>query len=222
MITDPLATAGLVTREVRTGSRDGSVTRTAVARRTYPTDQADLWEALTDPERLPRWFLPVTGNLEVGGRYQTEGNAGGVVERCDEPTSFAVTWEMGEVVSWLTVTLSPAEGGTTLELVHEAPVDPEFWTQFGPGAVGVGWDLALMGLGLHLVDGAPVDPAEAEAFALSPDGRTFVEAAATSWADAAIADGDEADDARAAAERTVSFYTELPDDPGPSADEAAG
>jgi hypothetical protein len=35
---DLVATAGLVTREVRGGSRDGEPTKIGVARRTYPTD----------------------------------------------------------------------------------------------------------------------------------------------------------------------------------------
>ncbi|TYP86544.1 SRPBCC family protein [Blastococcus xanthinilyticus] len=207
---DPVTTAGLVTREVRTGSRDGAPTRIAVARRTYRGARTDLWSALTDPDRLPRWFLPVTGELREGGRYQTQGNAGGVVERCTEPESFAVTWEFGDQVSWLEIRLTPEGDGTTLELVHEAVVDPDFWAQFGPGAVGVGWDLALMGLGLHLDSGGAVDPAIAETFAVSPEGVEFVRHAAAGWADAAVADGDEAGPAREAAARTVSFYTVPP------------
>ena len=79
---DPVTTAGLVTREVRSGIRDGAPTKIAIARRIYPADQADLWDALTNADRIPRWFLPVSGDLRVGGRYQLEGNAGGVVERC--------------------------------------------------------------------------------------------------------------------------------------------
>ncbi|MEZ5179873.1 MAG: SRPBCC family protein [Acidimicrobiales bacterium] len=211
MIDDPIGTAGLVAREVRSGTRDGAPTRIAVARRTYATDAADLWEAVTAPERLPRWFLPVSGDLQVGGRYQLEGNAGGVIERCDEPRSFAVTWEMQDRVSWLTITLSPVEGGTTLELVHEAPVDPGFWEQFGPGAVGVGWDLALLGLGLHVDSGEPVDPELAMGFTFSPEGVEFTRVAATGWAEAAIADGDEPGSAHEAGERTVAFYTTLPE-----------
>jgi uncharacterized protein YndB with AHSA1/START domain len=213
MITDPVATAGLMTREVHSGSRDGTPTKIAVARRTYPTDQADLWDALTNPERLPRWFLPVTGELREGGRYQVEGNAGGTVEKCQEPESFAVTWEYGPMVSWLQVTVTPAADGATLELTHEAPVDPDLWSQFGPGAVGLGWDLALMGLGLHLESGQPVDPAEGMAFPLTPEGRTFVETAAASWAEAATADGDDAAAAREAADRSVAFYTTPPESP---------
>lgn len=177
-------------RDVRGGSRDGAPTKIAVARRTYPTDQADLWDALTNAARIPRWFLPISGELEVGGRYQLEGNAGGVVERCDEPESFAVTWEYGSMLSWLEVTLTPADDGTTLELAHEAHVDPDLWSQFGPGAVGVGWDLALSGLGLHIESRSSVDPARALAFPTSPDGVEFVCRAASAWADAAIGDGD--------------------------------
>ncbi len=210
MITDPVATAGLVAREVRTGSRDGAPTKIVVARRTYPTGQADLWDALTNAERIPRWFLPVTGELKAGGRYQLQGNAGGTVERCDEPDSFAVTWEFGETVSWLTVTLVPDGQGTRLELAHEAPVDPGMWEQFGPGAVGVGWDLGLMGLGLHIDSGAQVDPATAVTFPASPEGLEFIRRAAAGWAEAAVRDGDENGPAHAAAERTVAFYTTPP------------
>jgi uncharacterized protein YndB with AHSA1/START domain len=208
---DPVATAGLATREVRTGSRDGAPTRIAVARRTYPTDQADLWEAVTSPERIPRWFLPISGDLRESGRYQLEGNAGGLVERCKEPDSFAVTWEYGGMVSWLEVTLTPDGDGTRLELVHEAHVDPELWGQFGPGAVGVGWDLGLMGLGLHIDSRAPVDPELANTFPVSPDGVAFVRTAAAEWAEAAVADGDEAGPAHEAAARTVAFYTTPPE-----------
>lgn len=215
LLDDPVAVAGLTVREVRTGSRDGATTRIVVARRTYRTDQADLWDAVTNRERLPRWFLPVTGDLRVGGRYQLEGNAGGVVERCEAPTSLAVTWEM-EGVSWLEVTLSPAPGGTTLELAHEAVVPPEFWAQFGPGAVGLGWDLALMGLGLHLATGAPVGNEAAEEFGLSAEGTEFVRYAAQRWAEAAIADGDDPDAAQAAAEGSIAFYTTPPEDAPPA------
>ncbi|MGW2095236.1 SRPBCC family protein [Promicromonospora sukumoe] len=210
-LTDPAATAGLVTREVRDGSRDNAPTKIAVARRTYAVDQADLWDALTSVERLPRWFMPVSGDLTVGGRYQLEGNAGGTIERCDAPESFAATWEFGGGVSWLEVSLRPADDGTTLELTHESPVDPDFWTQYGPGAVGVGWDLSLMGLGLHLSTGGSLDPKEVETWSVSPEGVAFARATSTGWADAAIAAGEDADQARAAGERTLAFYTTQPE-----------
>lgn len=214
MITDASTAAGLVTREVRSGTRDGRPTKIAIARRAYGTDAADLWDALTNRERIPRWFLPISGALEVGGRYQLEGNAGGVVEHCQEPRTFSVTWEYGPMISWLTVMLTADASETVLDLRHEAHVDPELWTQFGPGAVGIGWDLGLLGLGLHLDPAASVDPAEAAAFPTTPEGVSFVQAAAEDWRRAAVADGDEPDAARSAAENTVAMYTTPPQDDG--------
>lgn len=38
-----------------------------------------MWDACTDPERIPRWFLPISGDLRLNGRYQLEGNAGGAI-----------------------------------------------------------------------------------------------------------------------------------------------
>jgi uncharacterized protein YndB with AHSA1/START domain len=215
MSLDPVAAAGLVAREVRSGSRDGTPTKIAIARRTYPTDQADLWDALTNAERIPRWFLPVSGDLKVGGRYQLEGNAGGTVERCDRPESFAVTWEFGATMSWVLVTLLPDGERTTLELAHEASLPPDMWEQFGPGAVGVGWDLGLRGLGLYIDSGTPVDPATAVTFPASPEGAEFIRQAAGGWADAAVRDGGEAGQAHEAAARTAAFYTPQPEaEPG--------
>jgi len=210
MTFDPVTTAGLVTREVRTGVRDGVATRIVIAQRTYPAGQADLWDALTKADRIARWFLPVSGDLRVGGRYQLKGNAGGVIEHCRQPESFGVTWEFGGTLSWLTVTLSPDGERTTLELAHEVPADPDRWGQFGPGAVGVGWDLSLMALGRHIDSGAPLDPGQAVAFPASPDGAQFIRAAAARWADAAMADGDDPGAARQAAERTAAFYAGPP------------
>lgn len=221
MSIDPVATAGLVTRLVRSGTRDGVPTRTVIARRVYATDQADLWNALTDPERIPRWFLPVSGELRPGGQYQLDGNAGGVVESCQRPEGFAVTWEYGGQVSWVRAGLTPdPSGGTVLEVAHEATLDdPAFWEQYGPGAGGVGWDLALMTLGQHLESGVPVNSDAAEDWTTSAEGIAFIRMAAGSWAEAAVADGDPVEQAREAAERTVTFYTVPPDGSGEPAAE---
>ena len=63
--------------EVQDRTHDGQAVRVVVATKLYATDREDLWNALTDAERLPRWFLPITGQLELGGRHQIEGNAEG-------------------------------------------------------------------------------------------------------------------------------------------------
>ena len=209
---DPLEIAGFVTREVRRGERDGRATRTSVLTRVFATDPADLWDAVTNVERLPRWFLPITGTLAEGGRYQLEGNAGGTIERCRPPEHLAVTWEYAGSMSWLTVTLTPVETGTELRLEHESPTDPGFWQEYGPGATGLGWDLAFVGLAEHLA-GVPVEPDWETRFAGSPAGAAFLAAAGTGWADAAIDDGDVAQVARDAAQRSVAFFTPEPEHP---------
>src|SRR6187431_460405 len=131
---------GAVTRKVETRLHEGQPARVVVAARTYDTTVDDLWDAVTNKDRIPRWFLPVSGDLRLGGRYQLEGNAGGTITRCEPPRVVAVTWEFGGNTSWVNVTLTENPGGGTyLELEHIAHVPEEFWDQFGPGAAGVGW-----------------------------------------------------------------------------------
>lgn len=185
----------------------GHEERTVAISRVYDAGIEDVWDACTNAERIPRWFLPVTGDLRAGGRYQLEGNAGGVIERCDPPHGFAATWEFGDTVSRIELQLTAEPGGRTqLELRHTVPVD-DHWNQFGPGAVGVGWDLAVLGLGLHLASGEPVDREEVTAWLGSEDGRAFMASSSDSWAAARVAAGDDPATARAAADRTTAAYT---------------
>jgi uncharacterized protein YndB with AHSA1/START domain len=203
-VIDDDAQIASVTREVSPG---GEETRTVTLVQTYASDIDDVWDACTNPERIPRWFLPVTGDLRVGGRYQLEGNAGGIVEECEPPTRFRATWEFGEGISWIEVRLT-AEGpdATRLELAHTAPVD-EHWGQFGPGAVGIGWDLGLIGMSLHLASGETVDPVRVQAWTASADGLQFMTGSSDSWRDADTASGTPRDDAAAKAARTLAAYT---------------
>lgn len=207
---DPIAAAGMVARQIRTGERNGEATKVLVARRTYRAEQADVWDALTNPERLPRWFQPISGDLEVGGRYQFEAQAGGIVERCEAPETLAVTWEFGGGLSWLQVNLSPGGDGTVLELVHEAPVEPAMWRQYGPGAVGIGWDGLLHSLGYHLATDASLDAEEWEAWMTGPEGAEYARLLGDAWGAAAIADGDDPEEAKAAVDAVVAFYTVPP------------
>lgn len=196
-----------VRRSVGSRALEAGAARVVALSRTHAADVDDVWDACTNPERIPRWFLPVSGELRLGGRYQLAGNAGGTVGRCDPPTGFAATWEFGGEVSWIEVRLAAAEAGTRLALEHIAHVDDERWTEFGPGAVGVGWDLGLLGLTGHLGPGAAVEPAQAEAWIASDEGRRFVAGSSDAWCAASVAAGTDATAARAAADRTTSFYT---------------
>lgn len=196
-----------VRRQVGNRTIEAGEVRTVTVTRTYQTDVADLWDACTNPERLPRWFLPVSGDLRLHGRYKLEGNAEGTVLACDPPHGFMVTWEFGGTTSWLEVRLiAEAPDRTRLELEHLAE-EGEHWKQFGPGAAGIGWELGLLGLTQHLTSDQAVDPAEGMAWTTSPDGQRFIALSSQQWAEAAEAAGTDSAVARGAAERTTAFYT---------------
>ena len=125
----------------RAGTRvlEAGEAHTVVISQVYAAPAADVWDACTNPERIPRWFAPVSGDLRPGGRYQIEGNASGTIERCDPPESFAATWEFGGQTSWIEVRLTAEpDGRTRLEIEHIAPPGDGIWAEFGPGAVGSG------------------------------------------------------------------------------------
>ena len=90
-MTDDIARLiGAVTREVRTETYEGKDAKVVVASRVYDTSVKDLWDAITNAERLPRWFAPVTGELMLGGKYQVQGNASGTITRCEPPRELAM------------------------------------------------------------------------------------------------------------------------------------
>src|SRR5690349_2733901 len=180
---------GLVTRTVRNFEKDGKPASAVTLTRLFETDVDYLWEALTSAERIPRWFLPVEGELRLGGRYQLKGNAGGTITACSPPTHFASTWEFGGAVSWIDVSLTPVRGQARLTLEHTAILD-DHWKQFGPGAVGIGWDLALMGLARHLASRAPLDQATAMAWMGSPNGKEFMSQSGELWRAAHVESGE--------------------------------
>jgi uncharacterized protein YndB with AHSA1/START domain len=178
--------------------------RAVVLRRTYDTTIDDLWDACTDPGRIGRWLLPISGELRVGGRYQLEGNAGGIIETCEPPQHFAATWEHDGSVSWIEAFLfQESAERACLTLEHVVP-DDEKWRQFGPGAVGVGWDLSLAALAAEITRRAPAAPHERSA-----DGALFLTLCSSRWEEANIAAGTEADRARSAAAATTGFYTAI-------------
>ena len=195
-----------VDRSVSSLERDRQPARAVSLSRTYATTVEDLWDAVTNGERIPRWFLPVTGDLEPGGRYQLAGNAGGVITACKRPSYFALTWEFGDDLSWVEVRLADdGAGRARLTLTHTALLS-EHWSTYGPGATGVGWELGLMGLAIHLTQPAEPKPDEA-AFATSSDGNAFITGSSDAWGQAAVAAGADPDAAQAAARRTTAFYT---------------
>lgn len=72
---------------------DGSGERVSVLlRRGYDAPIDDVWDAVTQPDRIKRWLMPISGELRVGGSFQLEGNAGGEILTCEPPRLLKVTF----------------------------------------------------------------------------------------------------------------------------------
>ncbi|MGY1785029.1 SRPBCC family protein [Geodermatophilus sp. SYSU D00698] len=180
---DLLAEIADTAREVaRRGGGDDELVAVTV-RREYPAAPEDVWEAVTDPARLARWFAPVAGDLREGGTFAVEGNADGEIRECTPPSTLVLTW--GGPVSVVTVSLTPAGAGTVLALEHTVPVA---FAGSGAGAlfVGPGWDVALLGLALHLRGEDVGDPVAWEA---GEEVRRFNAASVDAWVDTVTSSG---------------------------------
>lgn len=91
--------------------------RVAVFRRTYDAPVADVWDACTNPDRLRRWYVPVTGELRLGETFQQAMMGSGVVQRCEPPHLLHLVLAGG--ADEIELRLTPTDAGaTTLELQH--------------------------------------------------------------------------------------------------------
>jgi len=216
---DVSAQLGAVDRGIATQEVDGVLSYVQTLTQTYPSPIDEVWDAVTTAERIPRWFLPVSGELRLGGHYQLEGNAGGEIRSCDPPSAgsagYSVTWGtgMGEpAIVYVRLTALSASS-TRFELENIAAVGsiPDgFWEQFGPSATGMGWDSVLLGLASYFGDGG-ISPEEGQAWLATDEGKSFLRGSADAWAREHIASGAEPGAANAAATTTYRMYTgELP------------
>jgi uncharacterized protein YndB with AHSA1/START domain len=187
---------------------------TVELRRRYDAEIEDVWDAITSADRLSRWLKPVTGDLRLGGRYDLEGMGHGEILRCEPPRLLKVSWLFGpdadawEGTSEVEVRLAPGPtGDTEFELIHAAVVDPHYFPTFGPGAGGVGWDLALLALARFLAGGEIEDPTS-----------EFSRRSAAAWGRAHLAAGGDPEHVAAAVAATTNFY--VPEDVPENAPEA--
>jgi uncharacterized protein YndB with AHSA1/START domain len=180
-------------------------------RRSYDAPSADVWNALTDPERVRRWFYPLSGDLRAGGSFELEGHAGGEIVRCEPPRLLTLTF--GGPTSLVELRLSPeGEDRTVLELEHTVPID---MAMSGAGSlyVGPGWDGAFVALDLYLHGVISDDPIAA---AGSPEALELSRQSVHAWITAVESSGTATTDEIAAAAE-MSFATFAP-----QTDEASG
>ena len=121
----------------------------------------EVWQWLTEPERLERWLPGCRIEAREGGAvifdFGEEGAATGEVLSLTVPAGgpgrleHTWVWE-GVPTSVVTWQLEPADGGTRLTLVHRELVE-EPAREFA-----LGWHMMLDALRLYL-DGQPTDTA---------------------------------------------------------------
>lgn len=183
-----------IEREVASRSSERGEVVSVLLRRAYRASVEDVWDAVTDPERIRRWFMPVSGDLREGGDFQLEGNAGGRILRCDAPTLLRVTFGGDTSLVELRLTADGDEA-TTLVLEHTVPME---MAGSGAGAlyVGPGWDGAFLALGLFLAGEVIGDPVAA---ASSPEAQAFSRQSIDAWTAAVEASGTAGPDEIAAA-----------------------
>jgi uncharacterized protein YndB with AHSA1/START domain len=188
---------GAISRKVaQQASASGATVVVTVSRRLTARIE-DVWAALTDPERVRRWFLPLTGDLRAGGTYQLEGNASGEIVTCEPPNHLAITF--GGASSLVDLHLSAEGEQTLLEFDHTVPVEMAGSTA-GALYVGPGWDGALLALGRYLDPRLTEDPLVG---ADSPESQTFSAESIEAWSTIISASGTTDADAIATARKAA-------------------
>jgi uncharacterized protein YndB with AHSA1/START domain len=150
--------------------------RVAVFTRVYDAEVADVWSACTEPERLARWYVPVSGDLRVGGTFAQKNMGSGEIVECEPPAHLRLSLggAADEIELWLRA--APG-GGTELELQHATTLDAhEIGGQMYDAifCMGGGYYPRLYALDLHLRGELPEawDPA---AFHMVDDLRPVIE-----------------------------------------------
>jgi uncharacterized protein YndB with AHSA1/START domain len=135
-------------RELANGSA-----RAAVLKRRYDAPIQDVWDAVTTPDRIDRFFLPVRVDTEAG-TYAFQGQASGRILACEAPNLLRLEWIPPDRADadQVEVRLTPdGEDATWLELEHASVADV-FHTdldtdKFSPA---IGWEGPLHFLGEYL------------------------------------------------------------------------
>lgn len=128
--------------------------------RRYASPPADVWSAVTTPERIGRWYGTIVGAAPraPGDRFEVDLGGGmvrrAVLENCDAPHSLSYTWWSGDDDPGLVrLRLAPVTGGgaadgggTELTVTHDR-LQPHHLLGYGGG-----WEQSLVALAGTLGD----------------------------------------------------------------------
>jgi hypothetical protein len=89
---------------------------------------------------------------------------------------------------------------------HVVDVDDENWREFGPGALGMGWDSMLLGLAIYLGTGEAIDPSFGQRWIVTEDGRRFLTLSGEEWHTANVASGADPATTRVLTDRCIKAY----------------
>jgi uncharacterized protein YndB with AHSA1/START domain len=121
----------------------------------FDCEPAELWSALTDPERLARWVAEVDGDLRVGGLVSavfTSGWAGTLrVEACDAPRRLLVISDPGPDETVIEALIEPDGPRSRLTIEERGHAAGELAVH------GAGWQAHVEDLGHHLAGREPSD-----------------------------------------------------------------
>lgn len=128
-------------------------------RRTFAVSIDELWSALTEPERVRRWFSPAKIEPRVGGRIEMEGYDGssmmeGMIRVFDPPRVFEYDWVSRHQTSIVRYELEPDGAGTRLTLTEQRLTDVATERRTA------GWHLHVERLDAYLETGADQPPSE--------------------------------------------------------------
>jgi len=139
-----------------------SETHAITIEKVLPYGPEKIWRTLTSSEMIARWLMPNDFAAIVGHRFNFRtkpiGDWDGVVHcevlEADPPRLLSYSWKGGSdanpafgsrLNSTVTWTLTPVEGGTHLQMVHDGFEFPG--NRFAFDAMGPGWGRALDRIG---------------------------------------------------------------------------
>jgi uncharacterized protein YndB with AHSA1/START domain len=105
----------------------------------FDADIDEVWSALTEPERLARWYGEVEGELRVGGAYRAHLHASGWegtgrVEECEPPRRFVVvSKEPDEANERSTEVRLTGDGDQTVSVVEQRGLPLDLLWAYGAG-----------------------------------------------------------------------------------------